>query len=502
MNLALNVTSQRDSSTVSDEDIDMKDNLNHKPIQETSITSTTTFRTAIFDHVKYNSKTKQNTKGKIKIFYTIKEDPDKNVMRYWFEGDQNQTRVNKTWIRTERIKLIKAIMTRIMLIPEQIMNSMNTNQKREYFASELGLKLVLEQETDDSIMEMVDVVKELHHRKDMSSSLVMDDVTIDEYFGNNLFVKILFSLNDIAIFRSFAASIWDLLCDAFLKFQSFKKWDDFVIDLLYRWSYADFWKQCFSKQFYAIHTAIEGLKRNLFHGWKYEDHFQGFISSFIIRVHDIFIKESRNIIIRNLLAVWNVDKHTVNKYQSISFGGAGINSVFKQILNGPYSAQKDTLLPYANILVHPAFDIEDIPSRLIKENRGYMRIMNPVMIPFAADILGQLKSDVMFSKRVSNHVDLKEIRERIIKSKDNEDQFYHSFESIVQKSDKASSFHMNVTILDVIYNLFCKGVLSKATWSILSKATYKEDCVPLRQMQKGNNIMNKNQRIQKLPFGN
>eukprot|EP01083_Nonionella_stella_P057039 149912_1 len=105
----------------------------------------------------------------------------------------------------------------------------------------------------------------------------MDDVTIDEYFGNNLFVKILFSLNDIAIFRSFAASIWDLLCDAFLKFQSFKKWDDFVIDLMYRWIYADFWEQCFSKQFYSIHIAIEGLKRNLFHGWKFEDHFQGFI---------------------------------------------------------------------------------------------------------------------------------------------------------------------------------------------------------------------------------
>eukprot|EP01083_Nonionella_stella_P240513 840710_1 len=499
MNLALNVTSLRDSASVSDEDIDMKDN--NDIIQQASVTSTTTFRTATFDHSKYNNKTKQCTHDKIKIFYTIKEDPDKNVMRYWFEGDQTQIRINKTWIRTERIKLIKEIMTRIMLIPEQIMNSMNTNQKREYFASELGLKLVLEQETDDSILEMVEVVKELHHRKDMSSSLVMDDVTIEEYCGNNMFVTMLFSLNEIDIFRSFAASIWDLLCDAFLKFQSFKKWDDFVIDLMYRWIYADFWEQCFSKQFHSIHIAIEGLKRNLFHGWKFEDHFQGFISSFIVRVHDTFIKESRNIIIRNLLAVWNVDKHTVNKYQSISFGGAGINSVFKQILHGPYSAQQETLLPYANIIVHPAFDIEDIPSRLIKENRGYMRIMNPVMIPFAADILGQLKSDVMFSKRVSNHVDLKAIRERIIKSKDNEAQFYHSFESIVQKSDQASSFHMNVTILDVIYGLFCKGVLSKATWSILTKSTYKEDCVPLRQMQKGNTIMNNNKSATKLPFG-
>eukprot|EP01083_Nonionella_stella_P048101 128821_1 len=451
-------------------------------------------RTASFDYTKYVQKTKTTHNTKMKMLYRIL--PDQKTLHFWFDHDRQQTKVNKSWIRKSRITLLEDIMSKLMGIDTPTMDSMNTTEKRERFAAELGMKLVIKHEDDETILEMIEVVHELRAQNELALSLVMDDVDVDDYLGQNIYIKIVFAINELPVFRMFAESLWLLLCDKFISLESFKKWDDWIIELLYQWPNVEFWKENEN-----MHEFILKLEQ-YFTRSRYKDHFSGFVSSFIVRGHDAFIRESRNIIIRNLYITRNITTGSVNVFQSASFGGAALNTLYKKILRGPLKGEKETLLPYADVLSTEAKLTEDIPSRLNNENRGYMRLLNPAMYDFVNIILEQLKNDVMFYKKVSQHFSLQTMRAQIINSIDNQELFYNAFVSVLSNSHQHCDIHLD--ILDLIYDMFSKAILSKASWSILRKSAYKADAVPLRQQQKSNflnKIKNRNKGQVKLPFG-
>ena len=190
----------------------------------------------------------------------------------------------------------------------------------------------------------------------------------------------MFVMAEIEKFREFGSKLWLLLCDKFIELQSFNKWDGYIITLICNWDKSDFWNK--NKSIYKLISFICQC---------IDDHFnenisKGFISSFIIHAQNAFIYESRSIIVRNLYSSKTVDDNVATDFHVFSFGGSGLQSVYKIILR-KYSVQKKDLLPYIDVLTTKDINNDAIPERLRDENRGYMLIMDPLLAPFTKTIL-------------------------------------------------------------------------------------------------------------------
>jgi len=215
-----------------------------------------------------------------------------------------------------------------------------------------------------------------------------------------------------------------------------------------------------------------------------------FLTTLLNKIESFFFEQARKIVVDTMYDLVIVEA-SVTDYQCFAFAGAAITSLLKTYYNQANSDESSRPIFIAYIRLFIVKDwteyAESIPDRLLEENRGGMRILNPVFAASVGRLLSQHKAQMFQQVRLYTQTRLDKMCNELI----TDQSAYQATLSVyieIYGRQKSTLGEFNETIFKVIYEKFVKHILSKATWAILGAIGHKKDDVSLRGMLKVHHV--------------